>query len=215
MLVRVLAIAQRLDQPSADGAEIRRVGLELAGEPVRDRGVIGGGAGIGLGREPAAQRQRGGARIGGEFVEHGLIIRRFDDDRDVVMVLGRGADHRRAPDVDILDAFLETGALIDGRLERIEIDHQQVDRRDAVILHGFRMLGIVADRQQSAMHLRMQRLDPAIHHFRKSGEFRHVPDLQSGGRNRLGGAAGGDEIDAVAGERAGEFDQSGFVGNGQ
>ena len=29
-LVRVLAIAQRLDQPAAEGAEIRRVGLELA-----------------------------------------------------------------------------------------------------------------------------------------------------------------------------------------
>ena len=65
------------------------------------------------------------------------------------------------------------------------------------------------------MHLRMQGLDPAVHHFRKAGQFRDVLDLQSGGGDRLGGAAGGDEFDAVAGQRAGEFDQSGFVGNGQ
>ena len=213
--MRVLAIAQRLDQPAAKGAEIRRVGLELQRKPVRDRGVIGGGAGIGLGGEAAAQRQRGRALVGGEFVEHGLIILRLDHHGDVVMVLRRGADHRGAADVDILDALLEAGALIDGGLERIEIDHQEVDRRDAVRLHRLRVLGIVADRQQSAMHLRMQGLDPAVHHFRKTGQLRNIRDLQSRGRDRLGGAAGGDEVDAVAGKRAGEFDQSGFVGNGQ
>ena len=131
------------------------------------------------------------------------------------MVLRRGADHRRSADVDILDAFLETCALIDGGLERIEIDHQEVDRRDAVRLHRLRMFGIVADRQQSAMHLRMQGLDPAVHHFRKSGQLRHIADLQPRRGNRLGGAAGGDEIDAVGRERAGKFDQPGFIGNGQ
>src|SRR5205814_7207432 len=57
-LVRVLAIAQRLDQFSAKSAEIRRVGLVLRGKPVRDRGIIGGGAGIGLGGKAAAQDQR-------------------------------------------------------------------------------------------------------------------------------------------------------------
>ena len=131
------------------------------------------------------------------------------------MVLRRGADHRGAADVDILDAVLEAGAFIDGRLERIEIDHQQIDRRDAVRLHRLRMFGVVADREQAAMHLRMQRLDPAVHHFRKAGQLGDVPDLQPRGGDRFGGAAGGDQIDAVAGKRAGEFDQSGFVGNGQ
>ena len=48
-LMRVLAIAQRLDQPAAERAEIRRVVLEFSREPVRDRSVIGGGARIGLG----------------------------------------------------------------------------------------------------------------------------------------------------------------------
>ena len=75
------------------------------------------------------------------------------------------------------------------------------------------MRRIVADRQQSAMHLRMQRLHPAIHHFGKAGEVRDVAHLQAGVGDRLGGAAGGDELDAVAAERAREVDQPGLVGN--
>ena len=77
------------------------------------------------------------------------------------------------------------------------------------------MFGVVADRQQSAMHLGMQGLDPSVHHFRKPGQFGNIPDLQAGRGNRLGGAAGGDEIDAVGGKRAGELDQSGFIRYGQ
>ena len=64
------------------------------------------------------------------------------------------------------------------------------------------------------MHLGVQRLDPAVHHFGKAGQLRDVLDLQAGGRDGLGGAAGGDELDAVAGERLGKFDQAGLVGNG-
>src|SRR5205823_14547262 len=54
VLMRILAVAQRLDQPAAEGTEIRRPQLALVRNPVRDRGVIGGGAGIGLGGETAA-----------------------------------------------------------------------------------------------------------------------------------------------------------------
>ena len=72
------------------------------------------------------------------------------------------------------------------------------------------MLGVVADREQPAMHLGMQGLDPAVHHLGKAGQFGNIPDRQSGRRDRLRGAAGGDELDAVAGQRAGEFDQAGL-----
>ena len=71
------------------------------------------------------------------------------------MVFGRGANHRGAADVDILDALLEGGALVDRGLEWIEINHQQIDRGDAMVLHRLRMLGIVADREQAAMNLGM------------------------------------------------------------
>ncbi len=64
------------------------------------------------------------------------------------------------------------------------------------------------------MHRRMQRLDAAVHHFRKSGQIADVEHLQPGVAERLAGAAGGDELDAEARKRAGEFDHSGFVGDG-
>ena len=65
------------------------------------------------------------------------------------------------------------------------------------------------------MHLGMQRLDPAIHHLGKAGELGDVLDLQPGRGDRLGGAAGRDQFDAVAGQRLRELDQPGLVGNGQ
>ena len=100
-----------MDQASAEGAAIRRVALELSREPVRDRGIVGGGAGIGLCGEAAAQRKRGRALVGGELVEHGLIVLRLDDDGDVVVVFRGGADHGGTADVDILDAVLVTAPL--------------------------------------------------------------------------------------------------------
>ena len=122
LLVRILAVAQRLDQPPAKGAIIRRVGLEFVCKPVRDRGVIGGGAGIGLGGETAAQAKRRRTLVGGKLIEHRLVILWLDHDGDVVMILGRSPDHGGAADVDVLNAVFEARTFIDGRLERIEID---------------------------------------------------------------------------------------------
>jgi hypothetical protein len=49
-----------------------------------------------------------------------------------VIVLRRGAQHRRAADVDVLDRVLEAAVRIgDRRLERIEVDDDEVDRLDA------------------------------------------------------------------------------------
>ena len=60
----------------------------------------------------------------------------------------------------------------DGLLERVKIDDQQIDRRDAVGLHGRAVIGIVAPRQQAPVHLRVQRLEPSIHHLGKAGQAR-------------------------------------------
>ena len=123
------------------------------------------------------------------------------------MVFGRGADHRGPADIDVLDTGFEIGAFVDGRLKGIEVDDQKIDLGDAVRLHRARVIGFVADREQPAMHFRMQRLDPSVHHFRKAGQFRNVLDLQPGFRDRLRGAAGRNEFDAMERQCAGEFDQ--------
>ena len=62
------------------------------------------------------------------------------------------------------------------------------------------------------MDLRMQRLDPAVHHLGKTGDLGDVDHLQPGLAQRLGGAAGGDQLDAVAGEGLGEIDEARLVG---
>ena len=148
----------------------------------------------------------------GEFGEHLFVVGGLDHDRHVGMVLGGGADHRRPADVDVLDAIVVGGAFGDGGLERIKVHHQEIDRLDAVLLHRRGVLLVGADAQQAAMHFRVQGLDPAIHHFRKTGQLGDVDHLEAGIFQRLGGAAGGNEFDAVAGERGGEFGEAGLVG---
>ena len=57
----------------------------------------------------------------------------------------------------------------DGLLERIEIDDQEIDGVDVMVPHGFGVRGIAPDGEKPAMDGRMQRLDAAVHHFRKAG----------------------------------------------
>ena len=56
--------------------------------------------------------------------------RRLDHHGDAVD-LGGGTDHGRAADVDLLDAG-GNGIGGDGGLEGIEVDHDQIDRREAM-----------------------------------------------------------------------------------
>ena len=213
-LVRVLAVAQRLDQPAAECPIVRRRVLERCREPVGDGGVIGGGACVGLGGKLLPQRQRGRAAVAVELGNKRRVVLRLDHDHDIAVILGGGADHRRAADVDILDRGVVIGPLRDRVLERIEIDHQEIDRSDAVRLERRLMLAVVANRQQSAMHVGVQRLDAAVHHLRKAGEVGHVEHREARVAQRPGGAAGRDDLDATARQRAPKLDQSGLVRDG-
>ncbi len=63
------------------------------------------------------------------------VLGRIGDDGDIVIVLRRRPHHRRPADVDVLDDLLVRAAGFgDGRLERIEVAHDQVDRRDLLLL---------------------------------------------------------------------------------
>jgi hypothetical protein len=59
------------------------------------------------------------------------MVVRVDDDTDGAVVLRRGAQHRRAADVDHLDDVRVGGAGGDRPLERVEVDDDEVDRVDA------------------------------------------------------------------------------------
>ena len=148
-----------------------------------------------------------------EFLNDRDVIACVHQDRDVVVILGGRANHGWAADINVLDAGSEVAAAGQCRFERIKAHDHDIDRADVMRTHRFEMFGIVAPCQQSPVHRRMQRLDAAIHHFRKTSERADVEHFQSGLAEGLARAAGRNEFDAEAGERARKIHYAGFIGN--
>jgi hypothetical protein len=114
-----VTVAQRLDQRR----RVRGFDLQLFGEPVRDRGVIGSGACISLLRQLPAQRQRGRAVVGGEFIRQpdNRTLRQPRRHRD-------GSLPRRiiaGPPMSMFSMQSSSDAFVDSCFERIEIDDQR------------------------------------------------------------------------------------------
>ena len=163
-------------------------------------------------REPCLRRQRPVVRI--EFLEDACILRRVGDDRDARMVFRCGTEHRRSPDVDILDDLVHCAVRIRRhRFERIEIQHQQIDRADAVF--GHRRVVDAGAAEQTAVHQWMQGFDAAVHHFREAGDVTDIAHRQTSIANGFGSAAGGQQFDLAGREAAGKIEQAGLVGHGQ
>ncbi len=213
-LVRILAIAQRLP-PDAGQHEARRKFLAFhAREPLRDRGVVGAGARIGGGGEALLEREAHRAAVGRHFVHQRRIVRRVGDDGDEIVVLRGRADEGRPADVDVLDALLEARALRHGRFERVEIDHHEVDRLDAVLLHRLEVPGRVAPREDAAVDLRLQRLHAPIHHLGKAGVVRNLDHRHARIAERFGRAAGREDLHAARGEELAQLHEPRLVGDG-
>ena len=66
--------------------------------------------------------------------------------------------------------MLRNAGLGNRRFERIQIDADKIDRRNAVRGHGRHMFWIVAHAEQSAVHFGVQRLDAPVHHLWKSSD---------------------------------------------
>ncbi len=210
LLVRVFAVAQRLLQRAAEG-ELARGGFRhLTVEPGGNTGIIGPRAGEGAGGERAAEGKVGAPGVG-QRGDHLGIIGGIGDDGHGGVVLRGGADHRRAANVDILDAGIEIGAFGDGRLEGIERHHHYIDGADAVFLHGGLMAAAVAAPQQPAVDFRVQGFYPPIHHFREASVIGHVRHRQTGGAQRIGGTAGREQFGPGAVQGAAKLDNPGFV----
>jgi len=150
----------------------------------------------------------------GQRLEHFGVVGRIDDDGDVLVVLRRRAQHRRTADVDVLDGLGESAIGLRGDpLERIQVDHQQVDRADAVLgHHGF---VDAASAEQAAVHERMQGFDAAVHDLREAGQGADLGDLEFRVTQRSCGAAGRDEPDTECVETAREVGEAGLVGDAQ
>ena len=214
VLVRVFTIAQRGDEAAGHRPRRRKLLRHVnAREPARDGRIVSRRLRIGLGRHCPPEIEPGPAVGALNFRDQRGIVRRIGHDCNVRVVLGRRSHHRRPADIDVLDHFIASGALGHGFAERVEVDHHQIDRTDIVFGHRGRVFGIVAHRQQAAVDFGVQRLDASVHHFGKAGQVRNVAHRQPGIAQCLGGAAGGNEIDAVRSQRLAQFDKPGLVGH--
>ena len=212
VLVRVLAVAQRLSPQAADGEALGEALLPLFREPCRDGGVIGCCAGIGRAGQAAAERDVGAA--GGQGCRDLGILGGVGQDRDEIVVLGSGADQRGSADVYVLDGGFGIGAGRDRRLEGVEVDGHEIDGRDAVRRHLGEVVAVVAPAEDAAMDLRHQRLHPSVHDLGKAGVVGDIDDAEPGVAQRAGGAAGGENLGAGRGDGLGEGNEPGLVRDG-
>ena len=99
----------------------------------------------------------------------------------------------------------------DGGLEGIEVHHHQLEGEDAVLGQGLHVLGIVVAAEDAAVDLRMEGLQPAVHHFREAGVLGDVADGDALAFQVLAGAAGAVDFHAGGGQPAGETGQPQLV----
>src|SRR3546814_11178063 len=84
-----------------------------------------------------------------------------------------------------------------------------------MLLHRRDMRGVVAHREDTAVHGRVQSLDAAVHHLGKAGEVGYIENIVPRLAQRLGGAAGRHQLDAVTDERGGTHGEPRLVAEGQ
>ena len=139
--------------------------------------------------------------------QHHAVVGGIDHDPDVVVVLGRGAHHGRAADVDEFDRRV--------RGERVEVADHQVDEADAQLVEGVEVLGLGAVGEDAAVDDRVEGLDPAPEHLGGAGQVGHldVVDARRGQGGRR--AAARDQFPTQLRKPGGQFDQSGLVVDGQ
>src|SRR5215213_9566867 len=163
--------------PNAEpfGEPTRREGR---GHPAGDGGIIGGGAGECLGGEVAAFG--GGGAAGGEGGLDLGVVGRVADDGDPGVVLGGGPHHGGAADVDALDG--QGGGDVgggDGLLERVEVDHDQVEGGDAGMLQLGPVAGLGTVGQEAGVDPGVEGLDPAVEELGEAGQLLDPGDGQA------------------------------------
>ena len=196
MLVRVLAVAQhrgavpRGADPGGEAGAVGAVGVGVA-HPRRHVHVVGRGVHEGLRREPLALLEGEAATAHG--IQHVVVGRRVGDHGDARVVLGRRADHRGSADVDLLDALVGAGPRGHGGGERVEVDHDQLERLDAEVGELGDVVGLAGVGEDAGVHPRVQRLDPALEALGEAGEVLDLGHRQAERLDERGRAAGGDQ----------------------
>ena len=146
---------------------------------------------------------------------HGLedvtVGRGVGDDGDGGVVLRRGAHHRRAADVDLLDALVDARAGRDGLGERVQVDDDEVERCDAELTQLRQVVVLARVGEDARVHLGVQRLDATLEALGETGQLldgRHR-DAETG--DELARTTGRDDLDAGVGQGACQLLQTRLV----
>ena len=212
-LVRILPVRE-LEDPVEDRQV--RLGKHLVlAEPAGDRGVERGGRLERAGRE----RAPGGGRdlcAETELLDEGLIVLGPADGHDVRVVLRRRAEEGRAADVDLLDRVLPVHVeAADGALERVEVDADEVDRRDPVGLELGEVVRHVPAGEDAAVHRWVERDDAMAEQLAEPRQLLERGHRDALGGERLRGAAACDQLDTELLELPRERDEAGLVVDGE
>jgi hypothetical protein len=118
----------------------------------------------------------------------------------VLVVLGGGAHHGRAADVDELDRRV--------RGEGVQVRHDEVDADDVVGLEVGQMFGLGTIGEDAAVDLRVERLHPAPQHFGRARDVGGLGVRDTGLGELRGRVATGDQLPPQIGETLGQLDET-------
>jgi hypothetical protein len=153
-----------------------------------------------------------GAALGRNLLQDRRVLPGIRGNRGKGVVLGRGTDHGRPANVDLLDRLFQRHAGPGhGSLERIQVDHDQLEGHDAVFGQRSQVVGMVVPAKYPAMDLRMEGLESAVHHLGEAGVLGHVADRDALGLQVAARAAGAVDFHASRRQSAGETGQPELV----
>ena len=216
-LMRVFAVAQVLHffelKRKAPGERRKLPVAPHPREVIADRGFVRRAVGKRfLGQSEARALAQGAAALP-HLREDLRIVGRIGHDRNARIVLGRCAQHAGTPDVDVLDRLGESAIRFrDGLCERIEVDHDKIDRLDTRRLDRSQVRGGIAPGEYAGVQSRVQGFHPSVEHFREAGIVGHLGYGEALLGEKFRRAAGRQDLDLVPGEAARKLGKAALIG---
>ncbi len=99
--------------------------------------------------------------------------------------------------------------------ERVEVDDDELERRDAGGGDRLAVVGAPSVREQAGVDVRVERLDAAVEHLGEAGDRDDVRDRQAGVAQRPGGPPGAHELEAPRDEPGAERREARLVVGGE
>lgn len=212
--MRILSVAQPI-RPLEGKRQVARknrayLSILRAREICGDGGVVRRSMGEGFRGKlgPHGQRDLAVFLDGGEDP---LVVRGVANDGNARVVLGGGADHRRAADIDVFDDAFARFALGDRALEGIEVDNHEVDRDPADALEISRV--DLSTRENAAVHPRVKCLDAPVHHLGRTCITLDGPDGNPLGLESLRGSTARQDRHSALSETPSQRGETTLVGD--